>query len=475
MGAKITSLALRYEQADVTDETAPDAAKRAKTMKGPQDKATPVPATPAKGEASPSAIPHPLGFDSGVEKQRLKIATAYPGKRGLAEWVPKVAAFFFSTRGNMLPVGTLLDIAKAARAVLRKEESLTYVQIPAGGSITVIGDTHGYYDDAYTILQAVGIPSAKNQILFNGDIVDRGPKQLQIATLVLLLKVGWPKFVHVTKGNHESRGMQDGEDDGKNPFVAACNENAEMHKWAEGDAERVYEKYLKCFDQLSLSCVLCDPEGAPCVFVVHGGLPERADTEAGLMLEDIGKWDKDTDKKEDEDAKQAEQLLWNDPTPKKELLWSSRRSGMATNERGDEVYQFGAGVSRRFLQSNKLRLIVRSHEEKHEGYEFEHVCGDHVQVCSVFSIPSYEGGKNQGAFLRIPGAALGSEFNIVEGMVVKFPTRAEVTQAKLAELQELVDQADMLGEDQPRVARKLAFASPEKKKRTPTKSRKTTA
>lgn len=448
--------------------TAHDEAKRAKTMKGPGDKPTPAAKTPAD-DSHADSLPQSLCFDSEVEKQRTKCTTAYPGKKGrLPEWIPRVAQFFFSTRGNMLDLDALLAIAKDARAVLRKEQSLKYVDLPANGSITIVGDMHGYYDDAYTILQSVGVPSMRNHILFNGDIVDRGPKQLQIATMVLLLKVAYPKFVHITKGNHESRNMQDGEDDGKHSFVAACKEAETMYKWEEGDGERVYEQFLKAFDQLPLSLVLNDLDRAPCVFVVHGGLPEKADTEAGLKLEDIAKWDKEFEKAEGEANKQAEQLLWNDPTPKKDLRWSRRRSGMTTNERGDDVYLFGAGVSQKFLADNDLRLIVRSHEEKKEGYEFEHIRGDHVQVVSVFSIPSYEGSKNMGAFLRIPGAALGPDFEVQEAMAVQFPTRSKMTQAKLAALQKLVDEADSAAEERPKVARKLAFTPPRKMRGTGT-------
>lgn len=231
---------------------------------------------------------------------------------------------------------------------------------------------------------------------------------------------------------------------------------------------------MKAFDQLPLSAALCAQDGTPCIFVVHGGLPEKADSEAGLLLADIAMWSKEFEDEKGNDAKQAEQLLWNDPTPKKDLKWGRRRSGMDTNERGDDCYLFGAGVSKRFLEMNDLRLIVRSHDEKHEGYEFEHVYGDHVQVCSVFSIPAYEGGSNMGAFLRIPSAALDADFEIDERMAVPFPTRADMTAAKLAALQKAVDAADSAGVAQPRVARKLAFTPP-KKTRQGTPSKKTKA
>jgi hypothetical protein len=46
---------------------------------------------------------------------------------------------------------------------------------------------------------------------------------------------------------------------------------------------------------------------------------------------------------------------------------------------------FGADVTTRFLDENKLKMLVRSHEVKDNGYEMD-VGG---RLCTVFSAPNY--------------------------------------------------------------------------------------
>lgn len=47
--------------------------------------------------------------------------------------------------------------------------------------------------------------------------------------------------------------------------------------------------------------------------------------------------------------------------------------------------QFGPDVAQRFIEENDLKLVVRSHEVKNEGYEYQ----KGGKVLTVFSAPNY--------------------------------------------------------------------------------------
>ena len=68
-------------------------------------------------------------------------------------------------------------------------------------------------------------------------------------------------------------------------------------------------------------------------------------------------------------------LLWSDPQPLPGRSPSKRGVGM----------QFGPDVTKRFLDDNNLKMLIRSHEVRDEGYAIEH---DGLCV-TVFSAPNY--------------------------------------------------------------------------------------
>jgi serine/threonine-protein phosphatase 5 len=83
-------------------------------------------------------------------------------------------------------------------------------------------------------------------------------------------------------------------------------------------------------------------------------------------------------------------ILWSDPT---------HTNGRAPSKRGVGM-SFGPDVAKKFLDDNKLKYLIRSHEVKQEGYE--ELTGG--QVFTVFSAPNYCGQMgNKGAFALING------------------------------------------------------------------------
>jgi serine/threonine-protein phosphatase 5 len=82
-----------------------------------------------------------------------------------------------------------------------------------------------------------------------------------------------------------------------------------------------------------------------------------------------------------------------------ELLWADPQflPGRAPSKRGCGL-QFGPDVTKNFLEFNDLKMVIRSHEVKHEGYEIQH----NGQLVTIFSAPNYcDTNNNKGAYIHI--------------------------------------------------------------------------
>ncbi|KFO64421.1 Serine/threonine-protein phosphatase 5, partial [Corvus brachyrhynchos] len=77
-------------------------------------------------------------------------------------------------------------------------------------------------------------------------------------------------------------------------------------------------------------------------------------------------------------------------------------------ERNRQTCQFGPDVTKRFLERNRLELIIRSHEVKPEGYEVAH----DGRCVTVFSAPNYcDQMGNKGSYIHLRGSDLRPDFH----------------------------------------------------------------
>ena len=119
------------------------------------------------------------------------------------------------------------------------------------------------------------------------------------------------------------------------------------------------------------------------VMVTHGGLFSKD----GVKLDDIRNTYR---KREPTDSGIMCEALWSDP---------SDQDGRHTSKRGVAI-MFGPDVAEKFLTENGLELLVRSHEVKPEGFEYQ----KGGKVLTVFSAPNYcDQMGNKGAFVRFLG------------------------------------------------------------------------
>lgn len=75
------------------------------------------------------------------------------------------------------------------------------VYINLKGTIRIIGDTHGQYQDVVKLFEKYGYPSSRNPYLFNGDFVDRGSMGVEIVIALMAWKLVDPSSIYLNRGN----------------------------------------------------------------------------------------------------------------------------------------------------------------------------------------------------------------------------------------------------------------------------------
>eukprot|EP00917_Polyrhabdina_sp_WS-2016_P024519 GHVP01053070.1.p1 GENE.GHVP01053070.1~~GHVP01053070.1.p1 ORF type:complete len:559 (+),score=85.78 GHVP01053070.1:880-2556(+) len=281
-----------------------------------------------------------------------------------------VKDFLTAKTDNLIPKKHLLELLVDSIQYYKMESTVVDIPVDDGTRLTVCGDVHGQFYDLVNIFKLNGNPGPDNPYLFNGDFVDRGTFSIEVMVTFLLAKLLWPSHVHLTRGNHETYAMNS-----VHGFQQECQEKYD---------QKVYQVFTELFRLLPLAHIIRNE-----VFVVHGGLFSQD----GVMLSDLRAINRDMETPE---KGLMCDMLWSDPQPE---------NGRSPSKRGVAT-AFGPDVTEKFLSENNLRLLVRSHEMKEEGYSVEH----NGKCITVFSAPNYcDVMKNLGAYIifkGVPGVPL---------------------------------------------------------------------
>ncbi|KAG1468455.1 hypothetical protein G6F56_003821 [Rhizopus delemar] len=253
-------------------------------------------------------------------------------------------------------------IILAIRQMMLEAPSLIDIKIPLDGHMTVCGDVHGQFYDFINIFEMNGYPDEKHTYLFNGDFVDRGSFSVEVILTLFAYKCLYPNNLYLARGNHETDNMN----------KVYGFEGEVKAKFSE----MMFKLFSETFNALPLAHVIGEK-----IFVTHGGLFSRDN----VTLDEIRKIDRSG--QPGSDGLMCE-LLWSDPQPE---------MGRGTSKRGVGI-QFGPDVTKNFLDTNGLDMIIRSHEVKEEGYVIEH----DGKCVTVFSAPNYcDTVGNKGALINI--------------------------------------------------------------------------
>ena len=257
-------------------------------------------------------------------------------------------------------------LLKVKNIFMAQKEALIDITIPDDKKFTVVGDIHGQFYDLLHIFEINGYPSEENPYLFNGDYVDRGVFSLECITTLIAFKILYPNHLFMARGNHEGVNL--------NQLYGFKNEVTDKY----GKDDKMYECFADFFKSLPLGHILNKQ-----ILVVHGGLFSKD----GVTIDEIKKIDRF---REIPESGLMSEILWSDPCKEKGRIPSKRGVGMS----------FGPDVAAKFLEENNLKLLIRSHEVKMEGYEIE----PEGKVITLFSAPNYcDQMGNKGAIIILKG------------------------------------------------------------------------
>ncbi|CEG47877.1 calcineurin-like phosphoesterase [Plasmopara halstedii] len=283
--------------------------------------------------------------------------------------------------GRKIPRNVVIRVINEATALFRKSPTMVEYHIAPAHHITIIGDLHGQLDDLLLILRENGMPSEKNPYLFNGDFVDRGDRGIEIAIIIYMFKLLYPKHVLMNRGNHEENSITQ-----VFGFMRECEVKYDRY---------VYDLFCESFRYLPLATLLDDR-----VLVVHGGIPRDNMYVKELNGLDRAGYDltrfrtKPKNRKDRESFRKMQMirdLLWSDPKATK---------GYDENKRGAGT-MYGPDIVQKFMSKNKLALIVRSHECVPRGFDWPYQ--EKGMLVTLFSASNYCGkANNLGCFMRLP-------------------------------------------------------------------------
>ncbi|KAH1185702.1 serine/threonine-protein phosphatase with EF-hands 1 [Mauremys mutica] len=330
----------------------------------------------------------------------------------------------------------VLQLLHETKKLLKQMPNIIHLSTSYSKEITICGDLHGKLDDLLLIFYKNGLPSEENPYLFNGDFVDRGKNSIEILIILFSFLLVYPNHLHLNRGNHEDHIVN-----------LRYGFTKEVMKKYRSHGKKILNLLQDVYSWLPLATVIDSK-----VLIVHGGISDTTDLDflnlfkrnkmksvlrpprqdiavKGMTrpssssshrrqytsdLLDVGKhmWllndgvnsgplleaqylessvrmpsvPSELTAKE---WKQVVDILWSDP---------KNQNGCTPNKvRGGGCY-FGPDVTARLLKRYNLKMLIRSHECKQEGYEISH----HGQVITIFSASNYyEDGSNRGAYLKL--------------------------------------------------------------------------
>ena len=288
----------------------------------------------------------------------------------------------------VMPSEKIIKLCDQAEEIVKNQPIVLRFNSP----VKIFGDIHGQYSDLMRFFDLWGAPYDTYQqkdgdidyfdYLFLGDYVDRGNHSLETICLLLALKVMYPEQIHLIRGNHEDKWINNG---------FGFSEECAMRLDEEpGDLDSVYNRINCLFEYLPLAAVIDEK-----ILCLHGGI--GATLKSIDQIEGLQRPLEVAHEDQSDQERLVIDILWSDPTD------SDQELGIQLNTLRDpqglgNIVKFGPDVVKEFLKNNGLLKIIRAHECVMDGME-RFAGGD---LITVFSATDYCGRhKNAGAVLYL--------------------------------------------------------------------------
>ncbi|MFW9882166.1 MAG: metallophosphoesterase [Candidatus Thorarchaeota archaeon] len=252
------------------------------------------------------------------------------------------------------------DISKIlhnAKDIFEKENLLLEFNLKDNDKeIYVIGDIHGNLDSLLKLLEIIN-ENHPEVVIFLGDIVDRGPKQLECLLVVLALKILDSHKYFLLKGNHETLEM--------NQYYGFFQDFIYRFKNADN-----FNEILNIYNILPICAIVNNT-----ILCLHGGIPQDND----ILKKLRGIKTNEIESILSSISSGVFQIIWNDP--------KAGLKGFAESFRGSGIKFFGEDVFDHFMKKNNLTFLIRAHECFPEGYRWFF----NNRLLSIFSSTNYRG------------------------------------------------------------------------------------
>lgn len=286
------------------------------------------------------------------------------------------------------------------KPVFEKESSLPRIRSPC----KIFGNLFGEYNDLMRFFESYGNPSDDNQMgdihvnqyLFLGDICDRGFYSLEIVFLLFALKVKYPEHIYIIRGHHEDIDV--------NISYGLGQECKDRLNDNISKPSSIFSQINSVFEYLPLGIVIDNQ-----ILCVHGGIGSSL-----MSLSDIENIKRPV-KVIQEVSMQTQQLILD-------ILWSEYSSDidtLAVNEERDKshngfILKYGKERLNKFLNDNKLNLLVTSHQLVLGGIQ----TFNDDKLLTVFSATNYmDKYKNDGGMISIAKKTTNRPINIIPKLI----------------------------------------------------------
>ncbi|XP_072470314.1 serine/threonine-protein phosphatase with EF-hands 1 [Notamacropus eugenii] len=294
----------------------------------------------------------------------------------------------------------VMQVLLEVKKVLQQLPNIVPITSTSSKELTICGDIHGKLDDLFLIFYKNGLPSGTNRYIFNGDFVDRGQNSMEVLMVLFSFLLVYPNDVCLNRGNHEDYLMNMRYGFTKEVMQKYKQHGSkilhileEVYTWLPigtiidekilvihgGISDTTDLNILKQMKRNKLRSVLMPPTAHSGTDLKSGRISRDLTPPSMLAMQQLSKTERD----------QIVNVLWSDPR--------SKNGCYPNTSRGGGCY-FGPDVTENILAKFALKMIIRSHECKPEGFD---ICHD-GKIITVFSASNYyEEGSNRGAYLKL--------------------------------------------------------------------------